>query len=51
MNSGAEAGDCLKLCRKWAYKVKGIKDGNAKIICCDGTSTGGLSQLFHVYRP
>ncbi|HHU34694.1 MAG TPA: ornithine--oxo-acid transaminase [Bacteroidetes bacterium] len=41
MNSGAEAGEtALKLCRKWAYKVKGIKDGNAKIICCDGNFHG-----------
>ena len=41
MNSGAEAGEtALKLCRKWAYKVKGIKDGSAKIICCDGNFHG-----------
>jgi len=41
MNSGAEADEtALKLCRKWAYKVKGIKDGNAKIIVCDGNFHG-----------
>jgi len=41
MNSGAEGDEtALKLCRKWAYKVKGIKDGNAKIICCDGNFHG-----------
>lgn len=35
MNSGAEADEtALKLCRKWAYKVKGISDGMAKIIVC-----------------
>ncbi len=33
MNSGAEAVEtALKLARKWAYKVKKIKDGEAKII-------------------
>jgi ornithine--oxo-acid transaminase len=41
MNSGAEADEtALKLCRKWAYKVKGVKEGNAKIICCDGNFHG-----------
>ncbi len=41
MNSGAEGDEtALKLCRKWAYKVKGVKDGNAKIICCDGNFHG-----------
>lgn len=41
MNSGAEADEtALKLCRKWAYKVKGIKDGQAKIVVCDGNFHG-----------
>ena len=41
MNSGAEADEtALKLCRKWAYQVKGIKDGNAKIIVCEGNFHG-----------
>jgi ornithine--oxo-acid transaminase len=41
MNSGAEADEtALKLCRKWAYKVKGIKDGNAKIIVCENNFHG-----------
>ena len=35
MNTGAEADEtALKLCRKWAYKVKGIKEDQAKIIVC-----------------
>jgi len=35
MNSGAEADEtALKLCRKWAYKVKGIPQNEAKIIVC-----------------
>lgn len=41
MNSGAEADEtALKLCRKWAYKKKGIKDNNARIICCEGNFHG-----------
>jgi ornithine--oxo-acid transaminase len=41
MNSGAEADEtALKLCRKWAYKVKGVKENQAKIICCDGNFHG-----------
>lgn len=41
MNSGAEADEtALKLCRKWAYKKKGIAQGNAKIICCEGNFHG-----------
>jgi ornithine--oxo-acid transaminase len=41
MNSGAEADEtALKLCRKWAYKVKGIKDNKAKIIACEGNFHG-----------
>jgi ornithine--oxo-acid transaminase len=41
MNSGAEADEtALKLCRKWAYKKKGIKKNQAKIICCGGNFHG-----------
>lgn len=41
MNTGAEADEtALKLCRKWAYKVKGIKENNAKIIACEGNFHG-----------
>ncbi|HOX41992.1 MAG TPA: ornithine--oxo-acid transaminase [Myxococcota bacterium] len=35
MNTGAEAVEtALKLARKWGYKVKGVPDGQAEIICC-----------------
>lgn len=35
MNTGAEGVEtALKLCRKWAYKVKGIAENQAKIIVC-----------------
>ncbi|MDR1974214.1 MAG: ornithine--oxo-acid transaminase [Bacteroidales bacterium] len=41
MNTGAEADEtALKLCRKWAYKVKGIAENKAKIIVCDGNFHG-----------
>jgi ornithine--oxo-acid transaminase len=41
MNSGAEADEtAIKLCRKWAYKKKGIKENNAKIIACEGNFHG-----------
>lgn len=41
MNSGAEADEtALKLCRKWAYKVKGIPRNEAKIIVCNGNFHG-----------
>lgn len=41
MNTGAEADEtALKLCRKWAYLKKGIKDGMTKIIVCDGNFHG-----------
>jgi ornithine--oxo-acid transaminase len=35
MNTGAEAVEtALKLCRKWAYEVKGIPKIKAQIIVC-----------------
>ncbi len=41
MNSGAEADEtALKLCRKWAYKVKGIPRNAAKIVVCNGNFHG-----------
>ena len=41
MNSGVEAVETgLKLCRKWAYKVKGIRENEAKIIVVDGNFHG-----------
>ena len=41
MNSGAEAVEtALKLCRKWAYIVKGIPTNEAKIVVCNGNFHG-----------
>ncbi len=35
MNSGAEAVEtAIKTARKWGYKVKGIPEGKAEVICC-----------------
>lgn len=41
MNTGAEGDEtAIKLCRKWAYSVKGIPENEAKIIVCDGNFHG-----------
>ncbi len=41
MNTGAEGVEtALKLCRKWAYSVKGIAESKAKIIVCEGNFHG-----------
>ncbi len=41
MNTGVEAVEtAIKLCRKWAYEVKGIAPGQAKIIVCEGNFHG-----------
>ena len=41
MNSGAEGDEtALKLTRKWAYKVKGVPENQAKIICCQNNFHG-----------
>jgi ornithine--oxo-acid transaminase len=41
MNTGAEADEtALKLCRKWAYEVKGIPENEAKIVVCEGNFHG-----------
>ncbi len=41
MNSGAEADEtAIKLCRKWAYEKKGIKNNEAKIVVCENNFHG-----------
>src|SRR6201991_3322612 len=41
MNSGAEAVEtALKAARKWGYTVKGVPDGKAEIIACEGNFHG-----------
>ena len=41
MNSGAEAVEtALKIARKWGYLVKGVPQGQAEIIVCEGNFAG-----------
>jgi ornithine--oxo-acid transaminase len=41
MNTGVEAGEtAIKLARKWAYEVKGVPDGRAKVIFADNNFWG-----------
>lgn len=41
MNTGAEAVEtAIKAARKWAYKVKGVPDGQAEIITCTNNFAG-----------
>lgn len=41
MNTGVEGGEtAVKLCRKWAYEVKGIPTNQAKIIFAEGNFWG-----------
>jgi ornithine--oxo-acid transaminase len=41
MNTGAEGDEtALKLTRKWAYKIKGVPENQAKIICCENNFHG-----------
>ena len=46
MNTGVEAVEtAIKLCRKWAYEVKGIAENNAVIIVCDHNFHGRTSTV------
>ncbi len=41
MNTGVEGGEtAIKLCRKWAYKVKGIEQNKAKILFAENNFWG-----------
>lgn len=41
MNTGAEAVEtAIKAARRWAYEVKGVADGQAEIIACEGNFHG-----------
>ena len=49
MNTGAEGDEtAIKLCRKWAYKKKGIPQNEAKIICCENNFHGRHDHHLHV---
>ena len=46
MNTGAEAVEtALKLCRKWAYEVKGIQENDAQIIVCENNFHGRTTTI------
>jgi ornithine--oxo-acid transaminase len=46
MNTGAEAVEtALKLCRKWAYEVKGIEKNKADIVVCENNFHGRTTTI------
>lgn len=46
MNSGAEAVEtAIKAARKWAYRVKGVAEDKAEIICCSGNFHGRTTTI------
>ncbi|NRA12027.1 MAG: ornithine--oxo-acid transaminase, partial [Crocinitomicaceae bacterium] len=46
MNTGAEAVEtAIKLCRKWAYEVKGIPENSAQIIVCENNFHGRTTTI------
>ncbi len=46
MNTGAEAVEtALKICRKWAYEVKGIAEDQAEIVVCNGNFHGRTTTI------
>jgi len=46
MNSGAEAVEtAIKAARKWGYKIKGVEDGKAEIIVCNGNFHGRTTTI------
>ena len=46
MNTGVEAVEtAIKLARRWAYKIKGVPDGQAKIIVCDQNFHGRTTTV------
>ena len=46
MNTGVEAVEtAIKLCRKWAYEVKGVQAQKATIVACEGNFHGRTSTV------
>lgn len=46
MNTGAEAVEtALKICRKWAYEVKGLNENEAQIIVCENNFHGRTTTI------
>lgn len=46
MNTGAEAVEtALKICRKWAYEVKGVPENDAEIVVCENNFHGRTTTI------
>jgi ornithine--oxo-acid transaminase len=46
MNTGAEAVEtAIKAARKWGYEIKGVPDGEAEIIVCEGNFHGRTTTI------
>ncbi len=46
MNTGAEAVEtALKICRRWAYQVKGIEQNKAEIVVCNNNFHGRTTTI------
>ncbi len=46
MNTGAEAVEtAIKMVRKWGYQVKGVPEGHAEIIVCEGNFAGRTTTI------
>lgn len=46
MNTGAEAVEtALKICRKWAYEIKGIPENEAQIVVCKNNFHGRTTTI------
>ena len=46
MNTGAEAVEtAIKICRKWAYEVKGVAEDKAKIVVCQKNFHGRTTTI------
>jgi ornithine--oxo-acid transaminase len=46
MNTGAEAVEtAIKICRRWAYQVKGIQENKAEIVVCNNNFHGRTTTI------
>ena len=51
MNTGAEAVEtALKICRKWAYEVKGIAQNQAEIVVCENNFHGRTTTIISFFQ-
>ena len=49
MNTGVEAVEtAIKLCRRWAYQVKGIEENKAVILVCENNFHGPSEMVLHL---